>query len=268
MFWDNPFLSGPVVSLPVMQIKLFFVLISCLLALVACGKKGPVRPLDAPLPGPVKALELRQLGDSLVLGWQLPDKNQDGTPLRQPPQLDLYRMVFDPANDCPECTDRSILVASCDPDLPAPARRIGDHYLYTETNLLPGQGYRFKLVPRSPEGIGQTTILSWVFQQPPPAPELLSAIPRDRAALLTWQPLLPAAGETLLGYRLYRRFDDSESFMLPVNSAPVPTSRFEDFGLDNGTRYFYRIRAMVQRGKQTFEGLASTEVEVTPKAGI
>jgi predicted small lipoprotein YifL len=239
-----------------------------LLLLTACGNKGPVRPLEVPLPGTVQAPELRQQGDSLLLGWQLPTTNQDGSPLTAAPIVDIYRMTYDPADDCPECFDRSSLLVSINPQLPTPAQKVGQRFLFYDRPLTADTGYQYKLIARNQDDEqSRPVILRQAYRQPLPAPLYVTATPRDRAALLEWQapPLL--AGDELLGYLIYRRSNGIGS-PYPLQAEPLQSNSFEDFSLDNGTTYQYRISALVRRGKQQLEGRASQEVSVTPQAGI
>jgi len=250
------------------HLKLFLIF-GLLLLLDACGNKGPVRPLDVPIPAPVSDAVLRQQGENLVLGWRLPGKNQDGSPLKQTPQLDIYRMTYDPKDYCPECIDRSTLLVSINPELPTPARRIADRYLFYDHNLVVGEGYQYKLIPRTADGaVGVPLMLRQAYLRPVAAPEKFQAFAQDRSARLSWLPYAPAAGEQLLGYQLYRRRDGAEPAPNPLNSKPLQMTRYEDFSLENGTRYLYRVRALVKRGEQTIEGIASPEADVIPKSGI
>ncbi len=239
-----------------------------LLLLTACGYKGPVRPLETPLPGPPTVLELRQQGDSLLLGWQLPTANQNGSLLKKAPQLEIYRMTFDPENDCPECFDRSELLVRIDPELPEPGLKVGKRYLYRDEQVRAGTGYQYKLLARSANGQpGQSAILRQPFTNPVPAPGQLQVLSRDRSALLSWQPVEIAPGDQLLGYRIYRRLDDVLSSPYPLRGEPLQETHFEDFNLENGTRYHYRVRALVQRGDLQIESRASSEQSATPEPG-
>lgn len=251
-----------------MQIIRLLTLLLCLLPLGACGNKGPVRPLETPVPGAVKAPELRQQGDALLLGWQLPSSYQDGTPLEQPPVVDIYRMSFDPADDCPECFDRSELLTSINPQLPAPAQQLGERYLLHDRSLQAERGYQYKLIVRTANADrSRPVILRQTYSDPVPAPQQVKISPQDRSALLQWQPPTLKAGDNLAGYLIYRRSDDSLG-SYPLNSQPLDEIRFEDFSLKNGTRYYYRVRALVKRGESQIEGLASPEQSVTPESGI
>ncbi len=251
-----------------MQIRFLLISISLLLTLTACGNKGPVRPLEIPLPGRVQAPELRQQGDALQLGWQLPTSNQDGSPLDQPPVVDIYRMTYDPADDCPECLDRSTLLVSINPQLPTPAQQSGKRYLLHDRPLQSDTGYQYKLMTRGNAGDrSKSVILRQVYNAPVSAPQQVELTPRDRSIQLQWQAPDLAAEESLLGYLIYRRLDDSSS-LYPLTPEPLKKTSFEDFSLTNGTRYHYRLRALVKRGKQQIEGLASPEQSATPEAGI
>lgn len=246
-----------------MQIIRLFTALLCLVLLAACGNKGPVRPLETVQPNPVQAPELRQQGDALLLGWQLPATEQDKAPL-----VDIYRSSYDPQDQCPECFDRSTLLASINPELPQPAQLSGKRYLLFDRQLQAGTGYQYKLIVRDRDGeLSRPVILRQSFSEPVPAPQQLSGEPRDSSVLLQWQASPLAPGDQLLGYLLYRYSGTAPQFY-PLNAQPLTEPRYEDFSLKNGTRYHYRLRALVQRGKQQIESLASDELSVTPKAGI
>ena len=251
-----------------MQLIKLFTTLLCLTLLVACGNKGPVRPLEIAAPGAIQAPEVRQQGDALLLGWQLPISNQDGSPLDEPPVVDIYRMTYDPADDCPECFDRSTLLVSVNPQLPAPAQQTGERFLLHDRPLQADTGYQYKLIARSQDDEqSRPIILRQTYLEPIPAPQQVEIIPRDRSLQLQWQAPALAEGDVLLGYLLYRRLDPEQS-LYPLSSQPLTEAKFEDFSLKNGTRYHYRLRALVKRGKQQIESLASPELSATPKAGI
>ena len=250
-----------------MRIFHLIALLFCVATIAGCGNKGPVRPLEVPLPNAVQAPELRQQGDALLIGWQLPTTNQDGSPLEHEPIVDIYRMTYDPQDDCPECFDRSTLLVSINPQLPTPAQKIDGRYRYHDRPLQPGTGYQYKLIVRNRDNEqSQPIILRQDYQEPLPAPVNFTAIPRDRSVSLQWEKPELATGDNLLGYLVYRRF--SGASLSQLTKQPLTAPNFEDFSLENGTSYSYRVRALVQRGKQQLEGLASPELKVIPQAGI
>ncbi len=251
-----------------MRIRSLFISLLILTTLSACGNKGPVRPLETLLPGPASELELRQQGEALLLGWRLPTQNLDGSAINSPPQLDIYRMTFDPGNDCPECFDRSTLLVSIDPELPVPARKVGERYLYLDNQIDPGTGYQYKLIARNADGeAGRPVVLRQAATLAVAAPAALQGEAHDRSVLLSWQPVSLEPGDSLLGYRIYRRRDDSPSAPYPLSAKPQPETRFEDFSLENGARYHYQVRALIKRGELQIEGLATAELTIVPQAG-
>lgn len=241
------------------------VILGILLLLVACGKRGPVRPLEAHLPKTVKNVGLMQIGDELLLSWQLPSSNQDGTPLESPPVIDIYRMLFDPNDNCPECTDRSTLLHSIDPELPHPAHQKGDRYLFYDRQVSAGQGYHYRLVPVDKSGRpGQSLVKRVAFLGPHAAPEGLQVTPHDRSTVLTWTPLQPREGMVLLGYHVFRRSGDSGNSLLRLTKRAVTETTFNDYKLNNGTEYNYHLRALLQQGGLSLETLPSAIVSATP----
>jgi hypothetical protein len=241
--------------------------IGIILLLTSCGKKGPVRPLEANLPASVKNVELRQQGDKLLLSWQLPTHNQNNTLLESSPVIDIYRILFDPANDCPDCTDRSTLLHSIDPELPQPALQNGDRYLLQDRQVAANQGYRYRLVPRNKDGqAGQPLVMRIIFAEPLAAPAELRVEAHDRSATLNWQPFQPVEGQELLGYRIYRHHKGASSELL--NPRPLTEPIYEDFNLENGTTYSYQVRALLKQGEKILESLPSVTITATPQAGL
>lgn len=243
-------------------------LMTCLTLLAACGNKGPVQPLKTSMPRPITAPELRQQGDALLLGWQLPTSNLDDTPLKQPPMVEIYRMTYDPADECPECFDRSTLLTSINPELPAPALRVGNRYLLHDRPLQAEIGYQYKLIVLNEDGRqSRPIILRQTYSEPIGAPQHLKLVPQDRSVSLQWQAPPLKTNDSLIGYLVYRR-QNADGSPYPLTSQPLKDTKFEDFSLDNGTRYHYQVRALVKRGNNQLEGLASPELSATPQAGI
>lgn len=242
--------------------------IGLLLILASCGKKGPVRPLDVSLPGPVQNAELRQRGNELLLSWQLPTSNQDGSPLTSAPEVDIYRMLFDPNDDCPECEDRSSPRYTINPELPQPAWRSGDRYLLRDQQVAENQGYQYRLVPRSEDDQnGQPLRMRVVYIEPSAAPAGFSVESHDRSATLSWLPLEPAGGQVLTGYQVYRRtLGGSQPAELLVQ-LPPENQKYDDLTLTNGKQYAYQIRALLTQGEQFLESLPTPAITATPQAG-
>ena len=69
------------------------------------------------------------------------------------------------------------------------------------------------------------------------APDQLTVTPEDRAVKLEWsQPI----NHSVAGYHVMRRAEQSE--YVRVNSSTISEVIYEDKGLENGVRYYYKIR--------------------------
>lgn len=249
-----------------MKITHLMVLFIMALTCIACGKKGPVQPLEANLPNAVRNVELMQHGGELHLSWQLPTSNQNGTPLEKPPVVEIYRMLFDPQDSCPECKDRSTLLYSIDPELPEPSLLIGGRYFLRDKQVAAGQGYHYRLVPVDSTGQhGQSLIKRVAFFQPHKAPTGLKVAPHNRSTVLSWEPLQPASEMALLGYHVYHRMQGEASSFERITKRAQSETSYNDYNLANGSQYDYQVRALLQKDGQTLESLPSLTVSATPQ---
>ena len=235
-----------------------------------CGKKGPVQPLKQPLPAAPKELALRQLGMQLVLAWDIPKVNQNGTPLTDLKGFKVYKMRYDLGEDCPECRDTSVLLAEIDLDYLQDVIRRGDRLYFWDTELKTDFGYKYTVTPynrRNREGAPAQVRRPMLT--PPLPPDGLTATAHDRLVRLTWEPVLKdRQGEGWLGYNLYRRMPDEAFPPRPLNREPLVNNAFEDFTVQNGTIYVYAVRTVVSIMDHPVESLLSNIAEAIPREGL
>lgn len=249
-----------------MQFRKFSILALLLLSLAACGKRGPVRPLLHALPGAPQNLAIQQLGRQFLLSWAIPRVNQDGSPLTDLQGFQVYKMTYDPARDCPECRDTSILMESLDLDYLQGARREGDRLLLRIPGLEAGQGYQFRVVPVTRRGrSGLAATVRRICHLPPP-PGGLTASGHDQMARLSWSPPATPPAD-LTGYAVYRRIPGQPFPLQPVSHQPPSARQFEDFGLENGTTYIYGLRSVAKVDGDAVESDLSDTAVVTPRPG-
>lgn len=243
-------------------------LLILLLLLPACGKRGPLRPKLAPLPVAPADFQARQLGDGLLLSWTLPGANQDGSPLQDLRTLHLYRDEFEPAEECPECRESSVPYREIDLDYLQQTRRQDNRLLFTDEAIQPGRGYRYRLVAVGGSGQeGAPAKLRIIAQAVPPTPQQLVATPLDRQVRLNWAPVTPPSGTTLIGYNVYRRSPASAFVEAPANLAPLTTTSFDLFGLENDQAYIFGVRTLLQVGAEQVESLAAETGPIVPQSG-
>jgi hypothetical protein len=251
------------VTRPILTILLVLVAL-----LTACGRKGPVRPLEKPLPAAVGGLAATQKGERLLIVWSLPAANQDGSPLTDLAGFRVFRMRYDLGRDCPECRDTSTLLATVDPEYPGAVRREGDRFYLWDGELEPGYGYQYRIVPFTRPGHeGNPALVRLPFLPPLPAPGPLAAEGHDRLVRLSWPPLTLPEGAELLGYNLYRREGEASFPAQPLNRAPLQDVLYDDLGVENGRTYHYAIAVAYRSGGATAESLLSEPAAATPEAG-
>lgn len=248
--------------------RLFLILLACL-ALAACGFKGRPLPLQQPLPEAPANFQALQRGENMLLSWAIPEKNQDETQLTDLAGFNLYRMIYDPREACPECLDRSLLVQSIDLDYLVDAQRVDQRIFVIDQGIRPGKGYFYRVTARTAAGLqGASAEIRRESAPAPEAPRGLSATGLDRLARLEWQAVVPSSSaETLLGYRLYRGEANGRIGPVPVNSELLTTTRYDDFGVENRRTYRYQVRSVIKRADLILESRPSAIASTTPRVG-
>lgn len=254
---------------PVVTVIRLFPLLACLLlALGGCGKKGPVKPLEQPLPAAPKKITALQQGNLMQLAWDIPASNMDGSDLTDLQGFNIFKMRYDLADDCPECRDTSTLLRQIDLDFLKNAVRRGNRLTFWDNDLEPGYGYQYRVVAYTRrDREGAPAVIRHPFLTPAPAPEGLLVIEHDRMVRIEWQPTAAVAGEEILGYNLYRRSSGEVLSSQPINDAPLTETFFEDYSLQNDSSYSYTLRAVVKTENAWMESNASLPISATPKAG-
>ena len=234
--------------------------------LVACGKKGPVRPKLDTLPEAPEEVTLQQQGKLFVLGWTIPSRNQDGSAVEDLTGFRIKRLRYDATEDCPTCRDPQDEVAELDLKYPAPGQRIGNRFYWRDLNIRIDSGYRYAITSIIVGGQqGPSATIHLAAQQPPPSPAALQVESGNGQVSVQWAaPVLPE-GMELVGYNLYRRHAKRPFPIVPVNSEPLQETNLLDRGLDNGRAYEYRVSALIRIGDQLLESMATPGALITPQ---
>jgi hypothetical protein len=242
------------------------VLLSTLI-LCGCGKKGPVVALEAKLPVAPSQVSLSQRGSSLLLAWNIPEINQDGSELNNLKRFDIYRIDYAPDSGCPECRNPQHLLQQIDVDFYQSKERNSKRIYMWDHFVEPDTGYRYRIVPvTAKEQAGaDATIHRPTFPASSP-PTGLSARSSDRQVVLTWDA--PEADDTspgvLAGYNIYRSKQDEYFGVRPLNREPIAETTFEDLDLSNNTTYRYSVRSVVKEGEFILESDATPAISATP----
>jgi len=130
-----------------------------------------------------------------------------------------------------------------------------DVLTYTDTNLTDGDTYTYVVTAVNSLGESEystpVTAVPWIV-----APGNVAAQPGDEYVQLGWDSVLGA-----VSYNVYRSTTRGSGYTV-VNTDPVLSTEFEDYGLTNETTYYYVVTAVNAAGQESVE---STETAAMPR---
>ncbi len=249
------------------------------LALPACGRRGPPvppRPVAPAAPSPVRA---EPEDGAILVTWARPTHNEDRTPLTDLKEFRLYRAVRlgqpRPVDPPPIFS----LLATVRADRPDNATVRGDLYAFRDDGagqpLTAGAHYTYRVQAVNRRGAAGPPSLEVTvdFSLPPPPPAHLSAVARNGVIDLTWQEPAPApaGSSTPRGYNVYRGTQPGHYAPEPVNGRPIRETRYQDPDVGSGVTYYYVVRSVGSEQppwleSQDSDAVAVTSIDVTPPA--
>jgi hypothetical protein len=217
-----------------LKVLFTFLLVSLLLLLCSCGKKGPPTLVSYKrLPAP-KLLGAYHREGAITISWAFPVDNED-------------------------MTDTFVLLRASDGPFERIAFPGSGERSHADTDFRTGKQYRYKIVARNLRGIlsDDSNILAVTPLQPPPPPGDISFVVKGNSVILSWQD----EGKDIR-YNVYKYFEDGNHAPSPVNASPLSGNKFTDTFEINRIVY-YSIRSVVQNDVIN-EGPPSGKVEVDP----
>lgn len=235
-----------------------------LLLLTACGRKGSVRPLLTALPAAPQQLRIHQQGESFLVSWHLPANNQDGTDAEDIGGFRIYRSEYAMPEGCPTCREPQDLVAKIDLRYPT-AQLIRERFYWRDLEISEGSGYRYRVVPVTVGGQqGEAAMAHRDRRSPPDPPRLFRVRVEGELALLSWAAPDPLPDEAVLvGYNLYRRSDESQFPVVPLNARPLKVSELTDRSLQRGRSYAYQVSTLVLVDTTLLESTPTEPEQIT-----
>lgn len=228
--------------------------------LSGCGKKGPLIPPEALAPSAITDLAVAQKDGRFQVSWTAPAKEESGARLTDLAGFLLFRRpVLPPAQDCEDCPTAYTQLARIYSDFPQGVTKIGNRYLYGDTDLLEGKTYQYKvrsfttdnLESKDSNKVRRTAII-------PPVPPVVEALPSAAGVVLAFVALPPPAG-TIVGYNIYRSRAGEKMPLTPLNAAPVTGTKYEDKEVLVGSHYSYWMTTVMTLNGETVESAPSNE---------
>lgn len=249
-----------------------------LLALAACGRKGPPVAPEVRAPRAVVDLAGAVHASAIEISWTPPDHRVDKTRLRDP---ELTTRIFRVEDDGSGDPKTAMLVggriagyaevASLRGDQPSPAVARGRQLVFTDRQGL-AYGHRYTYVVLAADSQGRvappSARVSVTHVPAAEPPTDLVAVAGERQARLTWQPparLIDGSAPTApLAYEVLRA-PSADAELALLTRAPVAEPTLTDRNLDNERTYHYAVRAVQTVSGTTAYSAPSPRVAVTPR---
>lgn len=239
-----------------------------IMSLIACGKKGPPLPPDTLVPAQASGFAAEGKGETLLLSWTIPKKNNDGSALNNLAGFKLYQKKS--GEGCNSCPSEFPIYADIDIEAPGHSANAviqGKRIILTLSEMEPGLSYSFKVATYNKSGyfgeFSEVITLNWT--SPPAPPSGLKGIGSDRSVTLSWQPSPDEKREDFAGYHIYRAKTPGAYSKSARNAAPLETESYTDLGLKNDIPYYYIVKSVTRDEKTLTEGAPSEEIALVAK---
>jgi hypothetical protein len=247
-----------------------------LVALGACGRKGPPVAPERRVPQPVADLQGLVREQRIELAWSVPRRRVDNTRLIGTGVARVFR-----TDDAGQGDPKPALLADDRiagytelgtvqlGDTPAPNVQGGRVTFADRRGLVLGRRYTYVVVTSDAQGRTSppSSRLTLAFGAAPEPPADLRAEPGERQVRLSWQASARLTdGTPGTGPLVYEvlRAPAPDAPLAPIARTAPGVTTTTDRGLENEHTYHYAVRAIRQEGTTPIEGEASARVAATP----
>ncbi len=238
---------------------------SCLL--VGCGYKTHPRPATESIPGDVGLVEAQVVPSKVVLKWDVPKLNSDGSSLKDLSGFKVFRTSHEIGEACEDCDTAGVFHANVDLQNPANAEIVDGRVVYSDPKISPGNVYYYSVAAYNLRGIEgpRTSAVTVTFDELPPSPEGLGAIHDSGGIVLRWDAPLRPAG--IRAYRIYRSESPDPMKMKLIGRTRWAENRYVDSDVDRDTPYYYVVRSMKMNRGIAIESAPSVVIQASyPRA--
>ncbi len=234
-----------------------------LLLFLQCGLKAP--PVPYPLAKPVAITNLTAMarGKSIMLLWKIPDKNTDGSALKDIKGFNLVRAGIPISRTG---TDEKEVYKQWRYDY-----KSGDHYMsINDTDLEYGYRYSYLVLTVTKNDIvsdpSNPVVVSW--DKPFMPPSHIRAQSGSHFIELSWdRPESYSDGSkirTTVYYNLYRSLKMDNFPLFPINPALISGTTYIDGDLQDNVPYFYEVTGVSKVSDTAVESVPSAEIMAVP----
>ncbi|MFH1117041.1 MAG: hypothetical protein V1792_24250 [Pseudomonadota bacterium] len=196
------------------------------------------------MPAEVGLVTARAYPGRIVLTWEVPKFNTDGSDLTDISGFHVYRNEEKIGEECADC-DRE-KGAPINVDFQHPVNAVIDKGVatFTDESVKIGNVYSYSVAVYSLKGMEsrQSDEVAVVFDEPPPAPEDLRAEHESGGILLRWTS--PGRLSGIRSYHVYRAETNDMNTMKSIGRTKWAENYFLDEDVTQGKTYYYCIRSV------------------------
>ena len=234
---------------------------SCLVA--GCGYKTNPRPAASTVPGEIGSVDAFAYPDRIVLRWDVPLANVDGSSLKDISGFKVFRALRKIGEECEKCQYDKKPHANVDFQHPTNADIVDGKVLFTDKDITSGNAYTYSvnvynLKGREGHASPDVTV---AFDEPPKNPENLSAGVTSAGVVLEWTT--PAEKEGIQGYRVYRGSTGKLEDMKPLATTKADEASFVDRTVEKEKTYYYVVRSLKMNNFVSMESRPSPVARTT-----
>ncbi|HMK36764.1 MAG TPA: hypothetical protein VK463_16950 [Desulfomonilaceae bacterium] len=231
--------------------------------LSACGYKTSPRPATATVPGEIRSIDARAYPDRVILKWQIPSSNTDGSKLTDTSGFKVYRAAQKTGEECDNCEEKKIMHANVDFQNPSNATIADGDVTYTDKDVQPGNVYSYSVSTYNLKGReGRfSQDMSVLMDEAPAAPEGVRAVSESGAVTLEWTSAPQGSG--VQGYRVYRGTTPQIEDMKSAGGTKAGETTLVDRDVEKEKTYYYVVRALKMNRGVPFESNPSPVSQVT-----
>jgi len=220
------------------------VLIFVVAVINGCGYKTNPRPATDASPSEIGLVNAQGHKDRIVLKWEVPQRNTDGSALTDVSGFKVYRTAHKIDEDCQNCESKSVLHANIDYHNPSNAKIEKGMVTFSDGQVAPGYVYYYYVSVYNLRGRESKTSqeVAVVFDKAPPAPEGVKAEVGAKGVRLEWT--VPEDGQGIKNFRVYRADAETPGDLTSIGSTKWGENSFTDKTAEIGKTYRYAVSSL------------------------
>jgi predicted small lipoprotein YifL len=257
------------------------IVLLAVLALAACGRKGPPMVPETRVPAAPDGLAASVGPDAVEISWMNPTRRLDGSRIRDLAVARVYRRADEGDGEPKPAIRAGDAIVGYVPlgrvELhPAAARPpeasvVGTRVRWIDrADLVAGRRYTY--VVTASDSTGRTSApssrLSVIYITAPAPPAGLQGQPGEQQVTLSWLPPTTLGdGSPVAGAITYEvlRSPGPEVALAPITPTPLPEPRYTDTHLENDRPYSYAVVAIRSDAGGIARSAPSDTIAVTPR---